>query len=385
MRPPDVLRSPRATPRIPVARPALPDFDAYVAAVRDIFESRRLSNFAKYHRLLESRASRFLDHPAPLAVSSCDIGMVLAWRALGCREGEVIVPSFTLCSTVNALRWNGLQPVFADIDPQTLCIDPDQVRALIGPRTVGIAAVHIFGRPAPVAELEALAQRHGLKLLFDAAHGLGARSDGRGLGAYGDAAVFSLSGTKVATAGEGGLVTFRSPEAAARFLKLRGYGFLGDYDCRDVGLNGKLSEMNAALGYLSLEQLPALVRRRRTIARYYREQLARVPGLRFHLPAEGDRHAFKDLAVLFERPEQREAAETALTRAGVETKRYFLPVHRTAAYAAHAGDRLPITDDVYSRILCLPLFHEIRPSQVRTVCTLITGALQQEGERHGLA
>lgn len=380
MRPSRVLpKATTATPRLPVARPALPDFERYVAAVRDIYDSRRLSNFAKYSRLLEGRAAHVLDHPAPFSVSSCDVGMVLAWRALGCREGEVIVPSFTLCSTVNALRWNGLVPVFADIDPQTLCVDPEQVRRLVGPRTVGIAAVHIFGRPGPVAELEGLARAHGLKLVFDAAHGLGARHQGRGLGAFGDAAVFSLSGTKVATAGEGGLVTFRDPEPAHRFLHLRGYGFIGDYHCQDVGLNGKLSEMNAALGYLSLEMLPALLRRRRALARYYREQLADVPGLRFQLPAEGDRHAYKDFAILFERPDQRAAAEAALDRAGVETKRYFLPAHRMTAYAEFAPARLPVTDDVYERVLCLPLFHELRPGQVRAVCRLVRRAVIGKG------
>ena len=122
----------------------MPDFERYVAVLREIYTSRRLSNFARYSGLLEGRAAKVLDHPAPLAVSSCDVGMVLAWRALESRAGEVITPSFTLCSTVNALRWNGLVPVFADIDPRTLCIDPDSVRRLIGPRTVGIAAVHIL-------------------------------------------------------------------------------------------------------------------------------------------------------------------------------------------------------------------------------------------------
>ena len=236
-----------------------------------------------------------------------------------------------------------------------------------------------------MAELETLARVHGLKLVFDAAHGLGARCQGRGLGAFGDAAVFSLSGTKVATAGEGGLATFRSPEAAARFLRLRGYGFLGDYHCHDVGLNGKLSEMNAALGYLSLEMLPELLQRRRAIARYYRQHLRAMPGLRFHLPALGDRHAYKDFPVLFKRPEQRAAAEEALTRAGIETKRYFLPVHRMTAFTAFATDRLPITDDVYERILCLPLFHELRAKQIRVICEYIRHALQREGSTHGMA
>jgi dTDP-4-amino-4,6-dideoxygalactose transaminase len=386
MQPSELLPlSQAAGPGIPIARPALPEFARYVALLRDVYRSRRLSNFAKYSQLLEERAAHVLEHPAPLCVSSCDVGMVLAWRALGCRQGEVITPSFTLCSTVNALRWNGLEPVFADIDPQTLCLDPDDVRRRIGPRTVGIAAVHVFGRPSPIAELEELARTHHLRLVFDAAHGIGARCHGRALGSYGDASVFSLSGTKVVTAGEGGLATFRCPEAAERFRRLRGYGFLGDYDCQDVGLNGKLSEMNAALGYLSLELLEPAVRRRRLMVRYYRELLGDVPGLRFQRTTKGDRHAYKDFVVLFERPEQRATAAQALATAGVETKRYFLPVHRMATYAEHAGARLPITDDTYERILCLPLFHELRREQVRRICTIIRSALSRNEAPHGLA
>ncbi len=127
--------------------------------VEELFETRMLSNFSKYTRLLEDRAARILDHPAPQTVSSCDIGLTLAWKALECPPGEVIVPSFTFCSTVNALSWNGLEPVFADVDPETYCIDIEDVRRLITPRTVGISAVHVFGLPAAIGPLEKLARR----------------------------------------------------------------------------------------------------------------------------------------------------------------------------------------------------------------------------------
>ena len=148
-------RPTRSRSRGPICR-RLEQFNEVVA---DVFATRMLSNFAKYTQLLESRAATVLDHPAPQSVSSCDIGLVLAWRALECTAGEVIVPSFTFCSTVNALSWNGLEPVFADVDPETYCLDPEDVRRRITPRTVGIAAVHTFGLPADIAALEGLAQR----------------------------------------------------------------------------------------------------------------------------------------------------------------------------------------------------------------------------------
>src|SRR4029077_20764328 len=179
------------TASIPITRPHLPPLERFSELVAYLFASRMLSNFAKYTGLLESRAAAVLDHPAPLCVSSCDIGLTLAWRALECSAGEVIVPSFTFCSTVNALMWNGLEPVFADVDPRTYCIDVEDVRRLITPRTVGIAAVHVFGLPAAIESLEGLAREHGLKLIFDAAHGLGGGDRRPALGAVGGAAAFS--------------------------------------------------------------------------------------------------------------------------------------------------------------------------------------------------
>lgn len=366
----------------PIARPWLPARRRFDAVVRDLWGSRMLSNFGRYARLLESRGGWAIGHTAPLAVASCDIGMVLAWRAMGLRGGEVILPSFTFCSTANALRWNGLTPVFADIDPRTLCLDPDDVRRRIGPRTVAVAAVHTFGCPAAVDELDVIAKSHGLKLLYDAAHGLGAKSRGRPLGALGDASVFSLSGTKLVCAGEGGLAAFRDPEAAKRFRALRGYGFLGDYNCRDVGLNGKISELNAALGWLSLALLRKAVKRRRQIARLYRRLLV---GLRFQEPADGDRHAYKDFAVLFPTAGHRDAVESALTGCGVQTKRYFLPVHRMAAYAEHAQARLPVTDDVADRILCLPIYHELPAERVRAVAAVVRKAAGLKEVERGVA
>lgn len=146
-----------STSRIPITRPHLPPIEQFTEVVAELFETRMLSNFAKYTQLLEERAAIVLEHPSPSSVASCDIGLTLAWRTLECPPGEVIVPSFTFCSTVNSLVWNGLEPVFADVDPQTYCLDPEDVKRRITPRTVGIAALHTFGLPADIEALEDLA------------------------------------------------------------------------------------------------------------------------------------------------------------------------------------------------------------------------------------
>ena len=365
------------TAGIPIMRPHLPPLEQFTAVVADLFETRMLSNFARYARLLEERAAAVLDHPRPSSVSSCDVGLTLAWRALECPPGEVIVPSFTFCSTVNALRWNGLEPVFADVDPQTYCLDPDDVRRRITTRTVGIAAVHLFGLPAPIAPLEGLAREHGLKLVFDAAHGLGGRYQGKALGAFGDATVFSLSGTKLVTGGEGGLATFRDPADAERFTYLRAYGFKDDYNCRYLGLNGKLSELNAALGWLSLDLLDAALARRQAQVEHYRQALADCRDVSWQAVPPGCVHGYKDLAIRFRTPEQRSTVEAALAGGGIMTKRYFFPVHRMDAYRSLAPSRLPVTDHLYERLLCIPLYHDLPEDGIDTIAGSIRASLKR--------
>lgn len=368
-----------ATPSrlVPITRPHLPELPDFNAIVEELFTTRMLSNFSKYSRLLEDRAATVLDHPAPLCVANCDIGLTLAWKALECSPGEVIVPSFTFCSTVNALHWNGLEPVFADVDPDTYCMDVDDVRRLITPRTVGIAAVHVFGVPAAIKPLQELVSEHGLRLLFDAAHGLGGRHEGLALGAFGDASVFSLSGTKLVTGGEGGLATFRDPEAAERFSYLRAYGFKADYNCRHIGLNGKLSELNAALAWLSLDLLDDAASRRQSQVERYRRALEPYADLGWQAVPAGCVHGYKDLAIKFPSALHRAAAESSLGAAGIMTKRYFFPVHRMEAYRQHALRRLPVTDDLYDRLLCIPIYHDLEDEQIESICRSLIDSMHK--------
>ena len=365
---------------IPVNRPWLPPFEEFAALARDIFERRYISNFGKYSELLEERAGAALGRDV-LSVTSCDIGMTLAWRALGLASGEVIVPSFTFASTVNAIVWNGLTPVFADIDPNTLCVDPASVEKLLSPATVGLAAVHIFGEPVS-PEIDHIAAAEGLVLVFDAAHAIGTTVNGNSLAARGDATVFSLSGTKVATAGEGGLAAFRDSDTRQRFRELRGYGFIGDYNVKATGLNGKMSELDAALGYLSFGMLDDVVARRAKVAAKYRRRLNGRHGLRLQPePPPGDTRSYKDFSVVFPNAAARAAVVSALTRRRVGTKRYFLPVHTMAAYRGIAPRAsLPVTEDIWERALCIPMFYDLSDEQVDYVADTIEDTVAAASE-----
>jgi dTDP-4-amino-4,6-dideoxygalactose transaminase len=219
-----------------------------------------LSNFSTQCERFEALVGEHMGACHALAVSSGDVGLTLAVAALGVPAGsEAIVPSFTFNSTVHALLWNGLRPRFVDVEEGTYGLDPEAVGRALSERTGLVVGTHAFGVPCDVRALEALAHDHGVPLLLDAAQAIATTLDGRHVSRWGDASVFSFSGTKLVTSGEGGLAVFADEEAAERFLYLRGYGFRGDYMTRWVGLNGKLSELHAALGCLTFPGLGAEV------------------------------------------------------------------------------------------------------------------------------
>ena len=212
-----------------------------------------------------------------IAVSSCTSGLMMSLRGLGV-TGEVIIPSFTFFATGHSARWNGLTPVFADCDPDTWNVDVADVERKITERTRALLIVHLYGNPANVEALTKIAQKHNLKLIFDGAHAFGSQYQGKPIGSFGDAEVFSLSPTKLLVAGEGGLVTTNDASLAKAIRLMRNYGDSGSYDPDWIGMNARMSEFNAALGLTGLAEVDDRVRRRNQIARMYDEQLAEPAG-----------------------------------------------------------------------------------------------------------
>lgn len=347
---------------IPIMRPWLPPLEDYVGLLQGIWASRMLSNFGELATALEAQCASYLDSPHVLSASSGDIALALAIRALDLPAGSrVLVPSFTFNSTVNAVLWNGHRPVFVDIDAATLTVDPADVATRVD-GAAAIVATHVFGNPAAVERLAEIARSAGVRLLYDAAHGYGSLHGERRVGTFGDAEVFSLSGTKPVTSAEGGLFTTADPDLADRFRYLRAYGFQADYHARFVGLNGKMSELHAALGLLTMARIEEALAARRLHVDGYLEGLGdlRAAGeVTVQQVAPGDRSTYKDFAVLFRNRATRDRVERALGDSRIQTKRYFRPCHRMDAYAAHAERALPVTDWVYDRILCLPIFEEL--------------------------
>lgn len=368
--------------KIPIIRPTLVDFDEVQEAFREVWDSGIIT-LGKYTALFEREVENQLGVRHAIAVSSCTSGLMLALKALDL-SGEVIVPSFTFTATAHAIVWNGLTPVFCDCQPGTYNIDPVQMKTLITDRTCAIMPVYTFGLPPDIDELEAIAKAANLRLVFDAAQGLGASYKGRMAGGFGDVEVFSLSPTKVVTAVEGGMVTTNDANLAMKIRSMRDYGKCPDReDIAYVGLSARMSELHAIVGRKNLEKMHGLIARRKKLIQVYKDSLRRIPSLAFQdLPT--DRATTGNYMVIFvDEPRaglSRNEVHLRLLEKGVETKKYFFPpVHLQKAYQGYrSGHRrnLSITEKAARNGLALPLYSHMKESDVRSVCKTILAEIR---------
>jgi dTDP-4-amino-4,6-dideoxygalactose transaminase len=367
--------------KLPIARPTLPSFERYSELIADIWQSRMLSNFSTYARRLEALAAEQLGSRHVLAIVSADVGLMAVLRALDLpASSPCYVADFTFNSTINAALWNALRPVIVDIDPKTLNIDPKALeRAMARHGGPGVVlATHAFGNPCPVSAIETAARVHGCFLVFDAAHAYGSLREGTPVGRFGDAEVFSLSGTKLVTSGEGGLISTDHNWLADRLKLIRGYGFVDDYESKWVGINGKMSELHAALGLLNLADVDRVVERRVQNYATYRQRLGSRVGWQLIRPS--DRSTHKDIAIRV--GAQRADVARALAEAGVETKRYFMPLHVMKPYERFAEGELVNTSTAYETLLCVPSFSELTDSDIGRVAKIILRALGEESPKY---
>ena len=374
---PAVLGStPLFSEKLPIIQPTLPDYETIAPQVEEIFATGMLTK-GKYLHQFEERLAEYLGVKHAVCVSSCTLGLALAYQGLGLSE-EVIVPSFTFMATVHPLVWNNATPVFVDIDPHTWNIDPARVEEAITPRTTGIVGVHNFGNPADVEALEEIARRHNLRLAFDAAHGFGTLYQGKPVGRFGDAEVFSITPTKLLVAGEGGVVATNDDALAEHIRTGREYGNDGHYGSNFAGLNARMAEFNAILGIKSLEMLEENAQRRNRVVERFRARLEWLPGLTFQTIRSGNRCSYKDLSVLVDEGKfglTRDQLAQALEVENVDTRKYHDPpvhTHQTYRYLKERYDgRLPVTDWVASRSLSLPVYSHMDQATVDGICIAI--------------
>jgi dTDP-4-amino-4,6-dideoxygalactose transaminase len=320
-----------------------------------------LSNFSKHSQIMEQSAKAYFNSDRHFhSAVSCDISLILLLKCFDFPAGsEVLVPSFTFNSTVNGILWNGLKPVFVDIDPDGYGISLEDIGRKITRKTVAIMGVHIFGNPCKMTELEAIADAKGLKLIFDSAHAYGSKYAGKHICEYGDAGAFSFSGTKLITSAEGGLVYIKDKEISDKFVRARNYGFLNDYNTKMLGLNGKISEFHAAIAHLAMRDIDNIMSRRQVIAKRYAEGIKNVE---FQTVKPDNLSSYKDFSIAVDK---RDELYDYLTERGIQTKKYFFPNHYTDFHKTSGG--LENTEALYAKILCIPIFNDITEEQVEYV------------------
>ena len=361
--------------KIHIVKPVLPDMSQMISGIDGILQSGMVTK-GQHLAAFEAAVTEHLNVKHAVAVSSCTTGLMLTYQGLGL-TGDVVVPSFTFMATVSALVWNGLRPVFADVDFETTNLNPEAAEAAITPETTAIVAVHNFGNPAEIDALQEVANRHNLKLIFDAAHGFGALYQGVPVGAQGDAHVYSLSPTKLLIAGEGGIVATNHDDLAEAVRLGREYGNSGNYDSAFAGMNARMPELNALMGLHSLGMLEKAVTGRNSSVDIYHEQLGQIPGVAFQEVRPGNRNSYKDFSITID-PEKfglnRDEVAQALAAENIDTRKYYEPpVHRQTAYThfAQPSNGLHNTALLSERSLSLPVWSNMDEETVFRICQAV--------------
>lgn len=369
--------SPAFDEMLHVGRPNIGDRDRLMARLNDMLDRRWLTNNGPFVQELEQKIADYIGVKHCVAACNGTIALELAIRASGL-EGEVIVPSYTFVATAHALQWQEIVPVFCDVSPRTHTLDPAQVEKMITPRTTGIIGVHLWGRACDIDPLTEIAERHNLKLLFDAAHAFGCSYRGEMIGNFGDAEVYSFHATKFFNTFEGGAITTNDDELAKRLRLMRNFGFAGHDNVIYIGINGKMSEPCAAMGLTLLESLDEIIETNYRNYKQYQRLLSDLPGVTFTNYDETEQTNYQ--YIVLEIDEAITSVSVAdfvklIHAENVLVRRYFYPgSHRMEPYRSyfpHAGLLLPETERVCERILCLPTGTAVGPAEIDTISQMV--------------
>lgn len=353
-----------------VTQPSLAPLDEFAELLKGVWERGILTHNGPLVQQLEKDLMSTLGNPYMTVVSNGTIALQMAIKALDLR-GEIITSPFTWVATVSAIKWEGCTPVFCDIDPDTLNIDPSKIEALITEKTVGIMPVHVFGNACEVEAIEAIAKKHGLKVIYDAAHAVGSTWKGESLLNWGDISATSLHATKLLNTAEGGACITRDEETDKRLKRIR---FFGHNDAKDViedGFNGKLTEVHAALGLANLKYYQTVLDDRKSKYLYYKSLLEGTPGIRFQTIRSGELN-YSYFPVIFESEQVVLDLEKKLAAHNIFPRRYFYPSVNTYTKIV-PYQAAPISEDIAKKILCLPLYFSLSKDDIQRIASLITG------------
>jgi dTDP-4-amino-4,6-dideoxygalactose transaminase len=360
-----------------VTRPMLPPLDEYVNQLREVWESRWLTNVGGKHIALEKALAAFFGNKNISLFNNGTIAMMTACQALRL-TGEVITTPFTFPATPHVLSWNKITPVFADIDPVTMTLDPQNIEPLITSRTSGILAVHVYGMPCDVAGIQTVADRQGLRVVYDAAHAFGTRIDGKLVTDFGDASMLSFHATKLFHTAEGGALLVRDPLVKERVDFLKNFGIKDEVTVLMPGINGKMNELQAALGLLVLKMVSHEREKRRVIAEIYKNRLNAVPGLTVPMNNNDVEYSYQYMPIFVDVKKtgrSRDELIENLRQYNIYARRYFYPLCSDySCYrmlpSAHPS-YLPVAHRVASQVVCLPFYGGLENDDIQRICDII--------------
>ena len=362
---------------ITVTSPLLPNLDEFHEMLKEIWESKWITNNGFFHKKLEQALAEFLKVPYVSLFTNGTLPLITALQALRI-TGEVITTPYSFVATTHALWWNGIKPVFVDIEPETGNIDPSKIEAAITPKTTAIMPVHVYGKPCKTKEIQDIADKYGLKVIYDAAHAFGVEVNGESILNAGDMSTLSFHATKVYNTIEGGAMIMHDEKTKQRIDYLKNFGFAGETTVVAPGINSKMDEMRSAYGLLNLKQVNAAIEARHQVAIRYREALRDVPGIRFFDDMSGVRHNYSYFPVFVDAKKYgmtRDELYFKMREQGVLGRRYFYPlISEFSTYRglpSAAPENLPNANKMANEVICLPMHHALTNEDINRVGEII--------------
>ena len=361
--------------KILVTRSSMPSMEEYIEEIRSIWDSHWLTNMGEKHKALQAELQKYMGVPAVELLTNGHMALELSLQAMNL-QGEVITTPFTFASTTHAIVRNGLELLFCDVAPEIYTMDVTQIERLITDRTCAILPVHVYGNVCNIEEIERIAHKYGLKVLYDAAHTFGETYKGQGIGNFGDASCFSFHATKVFNTIEGGAVCYRDPDMGRRLYELKNFGIHGPEEVDAVGANAKMNEFCAAMGLCNLRHVDEEIAKRRAVVERYREHLEGVDGLRLNVQQPEVRSNYAYFPVVFDENlfgASRNEVMDALAQNGIGARKYFYPLTNTfeCFHGKYDVDATPVALHVAKRVLTLPLYADLSMEDVDRICKIV--------------
>lgn len=364
--------------QILVTSPLLPDLQDFNKVLEQIWESKWITNNGSFHQQLEKALAEYLGVEYISVFTNGTLPLITALQALGLTKGEVITTPYSFVATTHSIWWNGLTPVFVDIEEETCGMDPAKIEAAITPNTVAIMPVHCYGKPCNTEQIDAIAKKHGLKVIYDAAHAFGVKVNGGSILNAGDISTLSFHATKVYNTIEGGALVCHTREMKEKIDYLKNFGFEDEVTVVAPGINGKMDEVRAAYGLLNLKQVDAAIEARQKVANAYREALKDVTGIRFFDDMVGVRHNYSYFPIFVDAEQYgmtRDELYEKMKAANIYGRRYFYPLITAfepyREYPTAAASNLPIATKIADQVICLPMHHALTDDDVKRIIDCI--------------